>query len=66
MDEDWHTIGTANEKIVPYLIRRPKCALRYIKGEVPRLAAKEYILNRGKAGERIALENVYAIFRRGK
>ena len=68
MQEDRHTIGTANEKIVRPMFfgtSRPKVMLRRTQNPKLRCAIKEYELNRGTAAEAISLANLEAIYAGG-
>ena len=53
-------------KIDQFKPNRPKVFLRRQTDPIVRLAVKEYILNRGKRTESVALENLYRALRRGK
>ena len=46
-------------------LKRPKVFLRRQTDPIVRLAVKEYILNRGKRSEPVALENLRRALRRG-
>ena len=53
-------------KLTENSLKRPKVFLRRQTDPIVRLAVKEYILNRGKRTEPVALENLYKSLRRGK
>ena len=52
-------------KLTENSLKRPKVFLRRQTDPIVRLAVKEYILNRGKRAEPVALENLYSALRRG-
>ena len=52
-------------KIDQFKPNRPKVFLRRQTDPIVRLAVKEYILNRGRRSEPVALENLYRALGRG-
>ena len=68
MQEDWHTIGTANEKSVLAMFgtERTMIALRRATDPTIKCALREYAMNRRNESAPWALENLVRVLGRGQ